>query len=108
MKRTRRNHGATSHHPHQEPASEFARRRRIWVHRCRPAVRIGSQDSPDLATPLDCRWVSGVVKRYTYTRCRRISEEVVRLIGQARRDPRFAAMWTRFWLDGYIVSASRP
>ncbi|MCS6319173.1 MAG: hypothetical protein H8K05_15630 [Nitrospira sp.] len=23
MKRTTRNHGATSHHPHQEPASDF-------------------------------------------------------------------------------------
>jgi transposase InsO family protein len=49
------------------------------------------------------RWVAsgpaGLVPRHPVKRRRRLSEETVRLIEQARRDLQFGAMRTRFWLD---------
>ena len=49
------------------------------------------------------RWVAsgptGLVPRHPRTRRRRISDEAVRLIEQARRELQFGAMRTRFWLD---------
>ena len=49
------------------------------------------------------RWVAsgpaGLVPRHPRTRRRRISDEAVRLIEHARRELRFGAMRTRFWLD---------
>ncbi len=49
------------------------------------------------------RWVAsgpaGLVPRHPRTRRRRISEEAVRLIEQARRDLHCGAMRTWFWLD---------
>ncbi len=49
------------------------------------------------------RWVAsgpaGLVPRHPVKRRRRLSEETVRLIEQARRELHFGAMRTRFWLD---------
>lgn len=49
------------------------------------------------------RWVAsgpaGLVPRHPLKRRRRLSEETVRLIEQARRDLQFGAMRTRIWLD---------
>ena len=49
------------------------------------------------------RWVAsgpaGLVPRHPVKRRRRISDEAVRLIEQARRELQFGAMRTRFWLD---------
>ncbi|MBX3339635.1 MAG: transposase [Nitrospira sp.] len=49
------------------------------------------------------RWVAsgpvGLVPRHPVKRRRRLSEETVRLIEQARRELQFGAMRTRFWLN---------
>ncbi len=49
------------------------------------------------------RWVAsgpaGLVPRHPVKRRRRLSEETIRLIEQARRELQFGAMRTRFWLN---------
>ena len=53
-------HRATTSSPHSESASDFALCRRVWIQRCRQAVRLGSQDGPDLAPPLGGQRADGV------------------------------------------------